>query len=74
MCDEWEARVVGATGQIDFIQDPAPKTVTNPIDAYNLDPVIDLAQVVGNLRIDDNGLAPLEYLGTNVRLTRGTPA
>ena len=66
--------MVGATGQIDFGQDPALKAVTNPIDAYNLDPVVDPDQVVGNLRIDYNGLAPLENLGTNVRLTRGTPA
>jgi hypothetical protein len=66
--------VVGATEQIDFSQDPRAKTVTNPIDASNLDPVIDPDQVVGNLRIDSNGLAPLENLGTNVRLTRGTPA
>ena len=59
MCDEWEARPGGTTGQI---------------DAYNVDPVIDSDQVVGNLRIDYNGLAPLENLGTNLRLTRGTPA
>lgn len=65
---------VGEAGQIDFSQDPGTKTVTNPIDAYNIDPVLDPDQTVTNLRIDYNGLAPLASLGTNVRLTRGTPS
>ncbi len=66
--------VIEGNGRLDFSQDPSPKTVTNPIDAYNTDPVNDPDKVVTSLIIDYNGMAPIAALGTNIRITRGTPA
>lgn len=67
--------VVGDGGVIDFSQDPQAKTVTNPIDAFNSPtPVIDPFKVVGTLVVDFNQSASVLPWGSNVRLSRGTPA
>lgn len=70
--------VVVFPGRIIFDRDLRAKTVTNPIEVYGKDAlkrVIDNNQVVSNLRLDlnlasDDGVP----LGTNIRMTRGTPS
>lgn len=68
------APLVYGNAKIDFSGTPDTKTVTNPIDAYNTDPVFDPDKTVSALVIDYNGVSPIDALGTHVRLTRGTPA
>lgn len=61
-------------GVLDFSQNPATKTVTNPIDTNWVGGVNDPDKVVTSLIVDYDGVAPIRQLGSNVRLTRGTPA
>lgn len=71
------ATIVSGTGILDFEQDPSAKTVTNPIDVYGEQAqVFDVDKVVASLIVDLNEGARPEQVrwGTNVRLTRGTPA
>ena len=71
------ATVVSGNGVLDFEQDPSAKTVTNPIDIYGQAcRVLDGDKVVGTLIVDCNeGADPSQVrLGSNVRITRGTPA
>lgn len=68
---------VSGTGILDFSQDLRSKTVTNPIERFgNLSKVRDPHKVTGSVVVDNNysdDLSGLE-LGTNVRVTRGTPS
>lgn len=69
------APVVSNDGVLDFSQDGRVKTVTNPIEVYGNGSVIDPGQVVSSLVIDCNeATAANLQIGTNVRITRGTPA
>jgi hypothetical protein len=68
--------IVSEAGTLDFSQDPRPKTVTNPIQLYgNNASLLDPNQVVGSLVVDMEQSANLTSiaLGTNIKLTRGTP-
>ncbi|HEX4069561.1 MAG TPA: hypothetical protein VHX68_00260 [Planctomycetaceae bacterium] len=68
--------IVSEDGELDFSQDPQPKTVTNPIQVYgNAATLNDPNQVVGSLVVDmeqSNNIQNVN-LGTNIKLTRGTP-
>jgi trimeric autotransporter adhesin len=68
--------IVSEDGSLDFSQDPRPKTVTNPIQLYgNSATLNDPNQVVGSLVVDleqSDNLTNIA-LGTNIKLTRGTP-
>lgn len=70
--------IVSGNGFLDFGQDLRTKTVTNPLEIYGEDAkVSDPFKVVTSLVLDWNeGEANLGNfaLGSNVRLTRGTPA
>lgn len=62
---------------LDFERDPSAKTVTNAIDLYGPDCfVFDQDKVVATLVVDLNEGATASQVrwGSNVRLTRGTPA
>lgn len=68
--------IVSEAGTLDFSQDPRPKTVTNPIQLYgNNATLADPNQVVGSLVVDLEQSTNLTNisLGTNIKLTRGTP-
>lgn len=68
---------VSGDGVIDFDRDPRGKTVTNPIERYGSQSRIkDNFQVVASLVIDNNETEDMSGLeiGTNKRITRGTPA
>lgn len=69
--------VVSGDGVLDFSQDPRTKTVTNPVDLFGTSArIVDSAKVVTTLVVDFNeGAAETQVdWGTNVRLSRGTPA
>ena len=66
--------VINGDGILDFSKDPRTKTVTNPIDCQGTGRVLDPDKAVTSLIVDYNGTAPIEGLGTNVRVTRGAPA
>ena len=69
------ANVTG-NGILDFSKDMRAKTVTNPINVYgNQAQLNDPFKVVGSLVVDLEQRSTLEglNLGTNVKLTRGTP-
>jgi hypothetical protein len=67
--------VISGDGLLDFSQDMRAKTVTNPIEVYGDEAEVkDPFQVVSSLIVDYNETTRLENLGTNIRLTRGTPA
>lgn len=72
------APVLADEAVLDFSQDMRTKTVTNPIEVYSDEAeIIDPFQTVSNLRIDANytGVALNgSTVGTNVRITRGTPS
>lgn len=72
------APVCADTGYLNFAQDMRTKTITNPIEVYSAESwPNDPFQVVTNLRVDanySNVLVNNRDLGTNVRVTRGTPA
>jgi len=69
------APIVSGDGVLDFSQDMQAKTVTNPIEVHGNDAeVIDPFQVVTGLIVDLNQTTRISNLGTNVRITRGTPA
>jgi len=68
--------IVTESGSLDFSQDQRPKTVTNPIEVYgNSAKLNDPFQVVGALVVDLEQSDNLDNinLGTNIKLTRGTP-
>jgi hypothetical protein len=68
--------VVGGSGTLDFSQDLRAKTVTSPVNVYGAKAkLLDPNKVVAALVVDLNQL-PLSGnldLGTNIKLTRGTP-
>ena len=69
--------VVSGSGHLDFSQDLRTKTVTNPIEVYGVNAqVSDPNKVVTSLVLDCNEGVNGDRLdiGTNVRITRGTPA
>ncbi len=69
--------VVSNSGHLDFSRDLRSKAVTNPIEVYGTQArVSDPHKVVSSLVLDMNETAKLEnmLIGTNIRLTRGTPA
>lgn len=71
------APAVSGTGHIDFSQDMRTKTVTNAIEVYGAQAkVSDPHKVITTLVVDCNETANTENLklGTNIRLTRGTPS
>ncbi len=69
------APIVSGTGILDFAQDMAAKTVTNPIEVYGDEAqVIDSFKVVTSLIVDFNETTRIESLGRNIRVTRGAPA
>lgn len=71
------APTVSNSGHLDFSRDLRTKTVTNPVEVYGPQAkVSDPHKVVTTLVLDMNETAKLEnmLIGTNVRLTRGTPA
>src|SRR5262249_51904378 len=71
------ASVVSNAGHLDFSRDLRSKSVTNPIEVYGASArVSDPHKVVSSLVLDLNEASKLENLliGTNVRLTRGSPA
>jgi len=68
--------VIGGSGLLDFSQDLRAKSVTNPINLYGAKSKLrDPNKVVGTLIIDLNQLTNSNNLdiGTNIKLTRGTP-
>lgn len=68
---------VSGTGILDFSQDLRTKSVTNAVEVFGSNcKVRDPHKVVGTLVIDSNYNADLSgfEIGTNVRLTRGTPS
>jgi hypothetical protein len=68
--------VVANSGLIDFSQDLRAKTVTNPVNLYGAKAGIkDPNKVVSALAVNLNQAAnnPNVVLGTNIKLTRGTP-
>ena len=71
------APVVSGDASLDFSQNPATKAVTNPIEAHGKDcRILDPNKVVTTLVVDFNEGASEGQVtwGSNVRLTRGTPA
>lgn len=69
--------VVSNTGHLDFSRDLRTKAVTNPVEVYGPDAKLsDPHKVITTLVVDMNETARLENIsiGTNVRITRGTPA
>lgn len=69
--------VVSNSGHLDFSRDLRTKTVTNPLEVFGSQArVSDPFKVVTTLVLDLNEASKLDNLliGTNVRLTRGTPA
>ena len=72
------ATVVAGEAVLNFNQDLRTKTITNPIEIQSeAAAVYDDFQVVTNLRLDHNYTnvnVNNSRLGTNVRITRGTPA
>lgn len=65
------------TGVLDFEQNMAAKTVTNPIEVYGDAEIKDSFKVVASLIIDANetGADLSKFkIGDNIRITRGTPA
>jgi hypothetical protein len=68
--------VIGGSGTLDFSQDLRSKTVTSPINVYGAKAKLrDPNKVIVGLVVDLNQL-PLSGnldLGTNIKLTRGTP-
>jgi hypothetical protein len=68
--------VIGGSGTLDFSQDLRTKTVTNPINIYGAkSKLLDPNKVIASLVVDLNQLANSDNLeiGTNIKLTRGTP-
>jgi len=68
--------VVGGSGTLDFSQDLRTKTVSNPINVYGAkSKLLDPNKVVAALVVDLNqvALSANVNLGTNIKLTRGTP-
>jgi hypothetical protein len=68
--------VVGGAGALDFSQDLRAKTVTSPINLYGAkSKLFDPNKVVSSLVVNLNQLALNGNvdLGTNIKLTRGTP-
>ncbi len=69
------APIVSGSGILSFDQDMQAKTVTNPIEVYgDKAEVIDTFAVVTSLVVDYNETTRIPNLGTNMRVTRGTPA
>lgn len=74
------ATIVSGDGVLDFSQDPRAKTITNPVDIHGRDcRVIDNNKAItggSNLIVDCNENADPSQVafGSNVRVTRGTPA
>ena len=70
--------VLAKEATFDASQDMRTKTITNPIEVYSETVrIIDPFQTISNLRIDANYTDVVvngSNLGTNVRLTRGTPS
>jgi hypothetical protein len=62
--------VVGEAGLLDYSQDPRAKAITNPVIAYNANPVNDPNKVIAALAISYRGTTPLAQLGSNLTLTR----
>jgi len=68
--------VIGGSGTLDFSQDLRTKTVANPINVYGAkSKLLDPNKVIATLVVDLNQLANSDNLelGTNIKLTRGTP-
>lgn len=71
------ATVLAGAGVLDFEQDARAKTVTNPIELYGREcQLLDGSKVIASLVVDFNeGASEAQVAwGSNVRLTRGTPA
>lgn len=67
--------IIGQNGYLDLSGGIGSVGLDNPIEAYGPNPVNDPLKRFGNdLIIDFNGQTPYDAYGTNVRLTRGTPA
>lgn len=69
--------VVSGNGHLTFAGDPRAKTVTNPIEVYGPSAkVSDPDKVVSSLVLDlnESALTSNISIGTNVRITRATPA
>jgi hypothetical protein len=68
--------VIGGSGTLDFSQDLRAKTVTSAINVYGAkSKLLDPNKVIAALVVDLNQLANSDNLdiGTNIKLTRGTP-
>lgn len=65
--------IVSGDAVLDFSRDTRVKTITNPIEVYGDEAVVnDLHGVVTNLRVDWNETTRLPGLGRNIRVTRGS--
>lgn len=75
--DDYATLTVSGSGTLDFSQDLRSKSITNPIEKYGPQSrILDPHQVISSLVVDYNEASSYinDALGTNVRLTRGTPA